>query len=185
VGHVAVEVGFRSIEVDHERIAKLAALVRDRMPDQPIAAPGADPNAKANGKNPCALLTRQEAEAVLGPLAVAPYRSRESTALADGRGESCSYYRGKHRVVVVTPTWSDGKEAFGMAAGLNQRITSMLGIGDQAADTLDGAWDQAGSGTDGELYFLKGDRMLTLDYRTGGIDAAAAVRLAAAAIKRL
>lgn len=184
VGHIAVQVGYESMTLPESTIAGLAVRVRDRVPDLPFAAPGANPKATGSGTDPCALLTRTEAESVLGSLPTAPYRSRESTPFADGRGGSCSYYSGRHRVLVLTPTWSDGRAMFGMVAGFNQRVTSTLG-GGESADTLDGPWDQAGSGISGELYFLKGDRMLEILYRTSAIDAASAVRLAAIAMQRL
>jgi hypothetical protein len=38
---------------------------------------------------------------------------------------------------------------------------------------------------DGRLYFLKGDRMIEMQYRTSAADAVGATRLARAAIKRL
>jgi hypothetical protein len=182
LGHMAVQIGYRSVAAPSEKIAELAARVRDRIPDRPVAAEGAHPNAAGTGNDPCGLVIRSEAEAVLGALPVAPYRSRESTPLADGEGPSCSYYRGKHRVLVLTPTWSDGAMSFGMAAGLSQRVASTIG-GGQTADTLEGPWDQAGSGVHGALYFLKSDRMLEVRYREASIDAAA-VRLATAAMRR-
>jgi hypothetical protein len=185
LGHMAVIIGYRTYLTIPEGVAeRLAAAVRDRVPDLPMAAPRADPNARGGSPDPCSLISREQAEQVLGKLAVAPYRSRESTPLADGRGESCSYYRGRHRVLVLTPTWSDGKEAFQFSAGFTQRVTSTLGVGQQAADTLDGPWDQASSALDGELYFLKGDRMLAVQYRTAGVDETAATRLATLAMKQ-
>jgi len=185
LGHMAVQIGHASVTLAPEKLVELAARVRDRVPDLPVAAPGADPGAGGSGDDPCGLVPRAEAEALLGPLPIAPFRSAESSPFADGDGPSCTYYRGKHRVLVLTPTRSDGKMMFGMAAGLSQRISSVIGAGGQAADTLDGPWDQAGSGIDGALYFLKDDQMLEVQYRAGGIDQAAAVKLAAAAMPRL
>lgn len=185
VGHMAVQIGYGSVGIAPEKLAELAARVRDRVPDLPVAAPGGAQDSERSGDDPCGLVPRAEAEALLGPLPVAPFRSAESTPFADGAGPSCTYYRGKHRVVVLTPTRSDGKMMFGMAAGLSQRISSVIGAGSEAADTLDGPWDQAGSGIDGALYFLKGDQMLEIQYRAAAIDPAAAVKLAAAAVPRL
>jgi hypothetical protein len=58
-------------------------------------------------------------------------------------------------------------------------------VGDQSADTLEGPWDQASSALDGTFYFLKGDKMLELQYQIAGIDAAAATKLAKIAVGRL
>ena len=53
-------------------------------------------------------------------------------------------------------------------------------------EMLEGPWDQATTGSmTGLLYFLKGDRMLELGYRTSSTAATAAVRLARAAVERL
>lgn len=185
VGHMAVIIGTNSPDVPEGVVPRLAAAVRDRIPDLPVAAPGADPNARGRSPDPCSLISQAEAEEVLGKLAVRPYRSSESTPFADGRGSSCSYYLGRHRVLVITPSWSDGRFLFKLTAGLSQNITSLLGAGQSAADTLDGSWDQAGGGIGGELYFLKGDRMLEIQHLTAGVDEAAVVRLATLAMKRL
>lgn len=185
IGHVAVQIGARGTLLPIAKIEKLAAIARDRIPDLPIAAPLVDPNEVATGKDPCDLVSAADAEAMLGKLTVRPYRSQESTPFVDGSGSSCTYYRGRHRVLILTPTWTDARTQFRMAAGLGQGITSMLGVGEQSADTLDGPWDQATGSVDGRLYFLKGDRMLEMDYKSSGVDAATAVRVATAAVRKL
>jgi hypothetical protein len=52
-------------------------------------------------------------------------------------------------------------------------------------DALDGPWDQATAGTTGALYFLKGDRMLEIVYKTSSTDVRGVAKLAASAIGRL
>ncbi|HUF35335.1 MAG TPA: hypothetical protein VMN37_05250 [Gemmatimonadales bacterium] len=55
-----------------------------------------------------------------------------------------------------------------------------------APDTLEGAWEEAAAnGTTGQLYFLKGDRMLEVGYVTSSTDRAGAVRLARSAVEKL
>ncbi len=184
-GHLAIEIGGQILGMPTKRLDTLAALVRDRIPDLPFAASLADPNAAGSEPDPCALLSRTEAESVLGELTAPPYRSLESSALADGEGPSCSYYTKGHRVLVLTPTRIDGKMLFGMASGIGGLITSMLGVGGSSADSLDGPWDQATSGVTGSLLFLKGDQMLELHYRTSATDGTGATRLARAAVARL
>lgn len=189
VGHVAITIaqhtkGSPLPNVPADSIEQLAALVRDRLPDTPMASsdwhssPGDD-------IDPCSLLSRDDAERVLGKLALAPYRSTRDTPLAEATGEGCSYYLGRHRVFTIRPEWKQGKTLFGVAAGASQMFASAGSVKLQSADTLDGPWDQAAAGLDGVLYFLKGDRMLAMTYRTAGIDAADAARLASMAIKRL
>ena len=120
-----------------------------------------------------------------GKAHLSPYRSKRTTPFADGDGDACSYYLGSHRVLVLTPYWSDGRELFHLASGLSQEITSKTGVGEQSADTLEGPWDQASADIDGTLNLLTGDRMLEVNYRMAGIDQVRAVRLATIAANRL
>ena len=190
LGHMAVIVAMYTPklftgEQQTAKAAALAALVRDQVPDLPVAAERGDPNAEGWGPDPCALITREEAEAVLGKLPIPPYRSQKFTPFADGAGQACTYYRGKHRVLVLTPHWSDGRETFGLASGLTEQVTSNLGVGEQSADTLEGPWDESKADMDGTLNFLVGDRMLEMIHGMAGIDASGALRLAATAVERL
>ena len=60
------------------------------------------------------------------------------------------------------------------------------GLNEVGADTLDGDWEEAGSDrTTGQLYFLKGERLLELGYLLSSTDADGAVRLARVAMGRL
>ena len=53
-----------------------------------------------------------------------------------------------------------------------------------AADTLEGPWEEAAAnGMTGQLYFLKGDRMLEVGYVTSSTGRAGAVRLARSAVE--
>lgn len=189
VGHVAVDVrmhthGAPLTTIATDSVERLAALVRDRVPDVPAAAPRDTWN-NGDGGDPCSLITRAEAEAVLGKLTVAPYRSNRESPLVDPSGDGCSYYLGRHRVFTIKPEWTQGKTLFGVAAGASQAFSSVAGLTRSAADTLDGAWDQAAMGLDGTLYFLAGDRMLAVAYRTAAVDVTTALRLATVAVKRL
>jgi len=152
-GHLGLRI-FR-YGVSPAQALAVAARAIERVPDLPFALTETDASAPSWGPDPCTLITRSEAEAVLGRLAVAPYRSRATTPLAYGPGPSCSYYSGHHRVLIVTPSWWNGRKLF------------------------------QGTDVDGRLYFLKGDRMIEMEYRTSAADAAGAARLARAAIQRL
>jgi hypothetical protein len=201
VGHVSVSVVSQSPDVPRSSLAALAARIRDRIPDLPFSLPpdpmlekltgmsGGRPEAPPSGPDPCALLTRAEAEAVLGELKVEPYRSSGNTPLADPQGDSCTYFTARHRALVLLPNWSGGKTIFGMAKGVGATVATALpeaGPDQESADTLDGPWDEAaGNGTTGDLYFLKGDRMLELSYLTSATGADGAVRLARIAVERL
>lgn len=185
IGHMAVTMsGNGEFLLPAKQLHDLAALARNRIPDLPVAAPGAEPNVAGLPPDPCALLERAAAEAVLGKLAVEPFRSSESSPLADGDGPSCTYYTPGHHAFVLTPTYSDAKMLFGMYSGASNRTRSVVG-GADAADPLDGPWDQAAEGSTGSLYFLKEDRMLEIGYRTSSTDIAGAAQLARKAIGRL
>jgi hypothetical protein len=163
---------------------RLAGAILDGIPDLPFANDPADPSAKSEDPDPCSLITRAEAEAELGPLAMAPYRSRESSAIAHGNGSSCSYYTGKHRALVVTPTYSGGAMQYKMMAGVGNMVSSVLG-GAKAPDTLEGPWDQISTGAIGTLTILKGDKMVEMQYKSSTADYAHSVKLARAAATRL
>jgi hypothetical protein len=198
-GHVSVLVVSQSPDVPRASLSALAAAIRGRIPDLPFPLPpdpvleelnrmeGAAPEAPPSGPDPCGLLTRAEAEAVLGKLVVEPYRSSESTPLADPYGKGCTYFAAGHRTLVLKPHWDSGRMMFDMARGVGGAVASVLPAADgEPADTLDGPWDEAAAnGTTGDLYFVKGDRMLELGYLTSSTDAAGALRLAQIAVERL
>jgi hypothetical protein len=197
-GHIGIVVASQGAEVPIEILAALAATVRDHVPDLPIALPPdpilaqldlgeEDPKPAQASPDPCRLLTREEAQGVLGKLSAAPYRSNGSTPLATPSGDSCSYYTAGHHALVLRPEWNQGRALFQMAAGVPALAGRALGEHEaNPADTLEGPWDQVNrSWTTGSLYFLKGDRMLELVYATSGTDLLGAVRLARAAVARL
>jgi len=184
VGHLGIRARWDLATVARDSVVKLVALMRDRIPDLPFAAYG-DGRDADRGRNACALLTRAEAEAVLGPLSAAPYHSRDATAMADPTGTGCSYYAPGHRVFSIDAEWSQGRRLFPLLAGMRQTVESKTGAPSAASDTLEGPWDQAASGLDGTLYFLKDDRILTVSYRASKADLAGAVRLAQQAVTRL
>lgn len=161
----------------------LAGAMLDRVPDLPFTGDSADPSTPPRDPDPCALITRAEAEAVLGPLTVAPYASSKNSALVFGSGASCAYYSGKHRALVVTTMLRHGAEFFRMMGGVDATVAAHLG-GSQAPDTLEGNWDAMSIGADGALHALKGDKMLMMQYKTSSADFEGAVKLASAALAR-
>jgi hypothetical protein len=180
-GRIAIQV-FAFGKADQGKA--LAGAVLDGIPDLPFTNDMADPGAKSEDPNPCSLITRAEAEAELGPLTMAPFRSRENSAIAHGNGSSCAYYTGKHRALVVTPTYSDGAMKYKMMSGVGSMVSSVLG-GAKAPDTLDGPWDQISTGTTGALTLLKGDKMVEMQYKSSTADYEHAVKLARAAATKL
>jgi hypothetical protein len=186
IGSLVVRVGIYTTRVEWDSIASLATLVRSRVPDLPRASQQASRRFGASDeKDACVLLTRAEAEAVLGKLTMPPYRSDHNTPNADPGGEGCSYYLGNHRVFTIDPSWEQGKTLFRMSAAMGQRITSTIGAKGESADTLEGVWDEAAASPGGSLYLLKDDTMLEVDYRTAAIDTPKALTLATIALRRL
>lgn len=161
----------------------LAGAMLDRIPDLPFTGDSADPFTPPRAPDPCALITRAEAEGVLGPLPVAPYASRKNTALVYGGGASCAYFGAKHHALVITPMLRHGAEFFRMMGGVNAAVAPKIG-GAQAPDTLEGNWDALSIGADGALHALKGDKMLTVQYKTSTTDFDGAVKLVRAAMAR-
>lgn len=185
IGHMAVTMsGSGNFLLPGKQLGALALLIRERLPDLPVAEPGADPNGGGSPPDPCSLLNRGEAEAVLGKLVVDPYRSSEGSPLADGDGPSCTYFAPGHHTLVITPTRGDAKSLYDMYAGTSGVIRQLVG-GADAADALDGPWDQAAEGSTGAVYFLKGDNMLEISYRMSSTDLTGAAQLASKAIDRL
>jgi hypothetical protein len=185
IGHMAVTMsGSGNFLLKSKQLHALALLIRERLPDLPVAEPGADPNGGGSPPDPCELLNRAEAEAVLGTLVVEPYRSSEGSPLADADGPSCTYFTAGHHTLVLTPTRGDAKTMFDMYTGVANAVRT-VGGGTDSADALDGPWDEAAEGSTGAVYFLKGENMLEISYRMSSVELAGAAQLAGKAIGRL
>jgi hypothetical protein len=192
IGHVTVRVDENVVTeqaIPAAKKAALAALVRDRIPDLPFRVrrlDDAEPVEPPSGPDPCSLLTRSEAESVLGKLVVAPYRSHDGGPFVDERGSSCAYYTAGHRVLVVIPHWTDGKRDLKLVRGVGKLIGAVAAdLEGAAADTLDGPWDDVALGLEGNLAFLKGDQLLEIAFATSSTDQAGALKLARIALERL
>jgi hypothetical protein len=187
-GTLMVTVESATLGMKDEVLAVLAARVRDRVPDLPFRHPAAAAE-PPRGPDPCGVLTRAEAEQVLGPLVFAPYPVREGGALADPAGRSCAYYSGRHRALVLTPHFTDGAgelRTFRASSGLG--AMGAIGVVDrdaEGADTLEGPWDEVAFGAGGQLAARAGDGMLEIAYLTSSTDLVGATRIAGYALPRL
>lgn len=183
-GHVGVLIAINDATLAPMDVEPIAARVMAKVPDVPFANSANDPAIAGSDPNPCTLVTRDEAESVLGTLRFAPYRSHESTPVAHGDGSSCTYYTAGHHVVVLTPSWSDGKTLFGMmrgVAGLTQQVS-----GERKTASTTGPWDARATGVAaGTQYYLKGDRMLALQHRASQSDDVKATHIARIALSRM
>jgi hypothetical protein len=134
-------------------------------------------------KDPCILVSRAEAEKVMGPLMADPYRIGGDKK-PDPGGSACLYRSATGQSVKIEPTYSGGQMAmkmFRMTGGLtNQVLVDESG----QADTLDGDWDDVRVDF-GMLHALKGDVMIEVDANSSKIGAFGAGQLADIAIKRL
>ena len=185
IGHIRITVSTLASDLDlpREKLDTIAVRVRDRIPDRPFAMVGYSPDEE---RDPCALITRQEAESVLGPLLIPPYRTGGDGPLAYATGPNCGYYTAGHHVVIVTPHWRRGKAEVAANSAIGGLISSVSGSTEgQSADTLEGPWDQAAMSLDGRLMLLKGDRALEIAYRGSSTNESGALKLARIAIPRL
>jgi hypothetical protein len=185
-GHVRVSVKVQQLELSPDTVVAIASRVRDRVPAGPMPHPAADRSGRTPpGQDPCSVLTRGEAEAVLGPLVADPFRAHERTPLADPSGRSCAYLTAGHRVLVLTPVWNYGGielSAARMVGGMVRQVAELPGI---EGDTLEGAWDEAVVDLTGELLLRRGGRVLGIRYLMSSTDAAGALRLAGPALGRM
>jgi hypothetical protein len=192
IGHVAITayVEERIGIVSQDKLQAVATRLRDRLQDLPFPPEHANfddlvPEG-VQEPDPCGLLTRAEAESVLGTLVVAPYRAPAELPFVHARGRGCAYYTPGHHVLVLTPHWSDAKTDMGLLTGIGGLVGAVIQDREaESADTLEGGWDQAAVDMTGGLALRKGDRMLQIAYLTSSTDAAGAVRLARLAIERL
>lgn len=185
-GHVRVSVKVQQLDLPPDTVLAIANRVRDRVPEGPMMHPAADRSGRMPpGQDPCSVLTRSEAEEVLGSLVADPFRTRERTPLADPSGKSCAYLTAGHRVLVLTPVWNYGGielSAARMVGGMVKQVADLPGI---EGDTLEGAWDEAVVDLAGELLLRKGGRVLGVRYLMSSTDATGAIRLAERALGRM
>jgi hypothetical protein len=140
-------------------------------------------NPYANLKDPCVLVSRAEAEKVVGPLMADPYRvGGDKKPLPTG--SACLYRAASGQSIKIEPTYSGGQMAmkmFRMTGGLTNQV--MIDESGQA-DTLEGDWDDVRVDF-GMLHALKGDVMIEVDANSSKAGAFGAGELANIAIKRL
>lgn len=180
-GHVGILLVISDAVLSPMDVEPLAASLLSKIPDAPFTEAASDPRAAGKSPDPCALITRQEAEAVLGELRFAPFRSAESTPVAHGAGSSCTYYSAGHHVLVLTPSWRDGKKLFGLMRGM-ARLTPQSG--DDATPASE-PWDDRAMRAAGKQYYLKGDLMLELHVGASLANETAALHLARVALGRM
>jgi hypothetical protein len=134
----------------------------------PVAAVLARQAAEPKDRDPCGLVTRAEAEAILGPLTAAPERSDS------GHGNKCTYLYTEQKfpaAAEVTVIWTQGYVAF--AADLHVKgivgtrmVPRITGGVLESEDSLHppaipGPWDDAND-TGGQFTAVRQDVMITV-----------------------
>lgn len=184
IGHIKITITKLSSDLDlaDDKLDSITVHVRDRIPDLPFPMKGYSPK---ESRDPC-ILTRQEAESVLGPLLIPPYRIGGDGPFAFAEGPSCGYYTKGHHVLILTPKWERGKFEVAANNGIGGLVRAVSGDQEgQSADTLEGPWDQAALSLDGRLLLLKGDRSIEIGYHGSSTDESGALKLARIAVPRL
>jgi hypothetical protein len=138
---------------------------------------------RATGSDPCALLSRAEAEQALGPLRHDPYRVDGDGSPAPGGG-ACRFETATGRHLVMDVTFQGAR--IGMRViGIGAQLTSPVFGSDSArVAALQGRWDEARL-LPGHLMARQGDAMVDLDYAGSGAGLGGAARLASQALERI
>ena len=87
---------------------------------------------------------------------------------------------------MVTPHYANGADEMRFIRGRGG--LGAIGVVDglaEAADTLEGPWDEVAIGVEGQLAVLKGQGMVEIAYLTSSTDLAGAIRLAGPALRGL
>jgi hypothetical protein len=176
VGHLAFHVDWGGIAIPLDTLEQALVALRGEIPDEPLVA--LDSHSEATDGEPCSLVTRQEAEAVLGKLVTRPFESLDLYPLAEKNGSGCSYYTTNHHVLSIRPWRRNGKMIFNVSS-LIGKVDS--GIVNQYASE----WDRVGANAIDALYVLKGDKLLAVSWRMSSTDQAGAAKIASIAMKRL
>ena len=154
-----------------------------RMVDSLRRAGALDRTADRTAHDPCALLTRAEAEQVLGPLRHDPYRVDPSGTPAPD-GAACRYETPIGRHVVMDVTF-DGAVLGMRAITLGVQIASpVFGNDSVQLASLHGRWDEVHL-IPGHLMVRKGDAMVDVGYQGSGAGIGGAAKLADQALARV
>jgi len=135
-------------------------------------------------KDPCILVSRADAEALLGPLATNPYRAGDD-GKADPAGPNCFYRGVSGRGVSIHPEYSGGKTAMKMMAFGGPLTGQVLRDQSRKADALQGNWDEQRWNPPSRLSVIKGDTLIEVDVAGANIGVEGAGKLATVAVNRL
>ena len=137
------------------------------------------------GNDPCTLVSRAEAEQLLGPLRHDPFRVNSGgNRIPEPRGTACFYETANGRRVIMDVDWKDGKMAMQVVAMGGRLSEQVIPTDTGQADTLEGRWDELRMLPGDNIYARKGDQMVSIDYLGSGLGLAGAAKWAHIALGR-
>src|SRR5882762_4175204 len=119
--------------------------------------------------DPCTLVSRAEAEQILGPMRHDPYRVSGPNREPAPTGSYCYYESRTGRRVVMDVDWKDGIMDMRVVAMGGRLVEQAIPTDTGQADTLEGRWDELRMLPGDNLYARKGDQLVSLDYVGSGI----------------
>lgn len=140
--------------------------------------------AGADGADPCALVSAADVAPYLGTLRHPPYRV-DSEGAADPEGGACRYESLTGRRIIIAPTFSDARLAWGMLSIGARAVQQVITTDSGQTDTLDGNWDELKVMPGERLYALKGEAMVDVDVAGTKAGLLGATQLADIALRRL
>ena len=121
------------------------------------------------GEDPCTLVSRAEAEQILGPMRHDPYRVAGPNRDPAPGGSYCYYESRNGRRVVMDVDWKDGIMGMKVVAMGGRLVEQAISTDTGQADTLEGRWDELRMLPGDNLYARKGDQLVSIDYIGSGI----------------
>ena len=120
-------------------------------------------------EDPCTLVSRAEAEQILGPMRHDPYRVGGTTREPAANGGYCFYEARNGRRVIMDVDWKDGKMGMQVLGMMGRLVEQAIPTDSGQADTLEGRWDELRMLPGNNLYARKGDQLVSIDYNGSGI----------------
>ena len=148
-----------------EQQAQLAQLA-----DSLRASSGSSSEASGGGgEDPCTLVSRAEAEQILGPMRHDPYRVAGTNRDPAPTGSYCFYEARNGRRVIMDVDWQDGIMGMKVLGMMGRLVEQAIPTDSGQADTLEGRWDELRMLPGDNLYARKGDQLVSIDYNGSGI----------------
>jgi len=135
--------------------------------------------------DPCALVSRAEAERLLGPMRHDPYRVSGPNREPAPTGGYCFYEARNGRRVIMDVDWKDGIMGMKVLGMMGRLVEQAIPTDSGQADTLEGRWDELRMLPGDNLFARKGDQLVSLDYLGSGIGLIGAAKWVHIALGRM